>query len=166
MRILVVEDLRDAADSMAILLKLWGYRPAIAYDGEHACELATALRPDVVLLDIGLPGMDGCEVARRLRQLPQTANSLLVAISGYGREADVQRCKEAGIDRHFLKPVEPGELQRLLANTGKVRCERQSIALLTVSSTQSSPLPEPRLNWVSSNSQVGSRFFPGPRRGI
>jgi two-component system CheB/CheR fusion protein len=115
LRILVVEDMHDSADSMALLLKLWGYQSAIAYDGERAVESATRFCPDVVLLDVGLPGMDGCELARRLRQLPEMAKVLLVAVSGYGREADVQRCKEAGIDRHFLKPVDPVELHELLA---------------------------------------------------
>jgi two-component system CheB/CheR fusion protein len=121
LRILVVEDLHDSANSMAILLKLWGYQSAIAYDGEFACELATTFRPDVVLLDIGLPGMDGYEVARQLRQLPGMATALLVAITGYGREADVQRGKEAGIYSHFLKPVDPDRLKQLLTTAPKRR---------------------------------------------
>ncbi len=114
MRILVVEDLRDSADSTAILLKHWGYQSGIVYDGARACEVAATFRPDVVLLDIGLPGMDGYEVARQLRRLPGMDTTFLVAITGYGQEADVQRCKEAGIDRHFLKPVNPDELKQLL----------------------------------------------------
>jgi CheY-like chemotaxis protein len=118
---LVVEDLRDSADSMAILLKHWGYQSEIVYDGERACEVAATFHPEVVLLDIGLPGMDGCELAQRLRQLPETANRLLVAISGFGREADIQRCKEAGIDRHFLKPADPDELKQLLAKAEERR---------------------------------------------
>lgn len=121
LRILVVEDLHDSAHSMAILLKLWGYQSAIAYDGEFACELALSFRPDVVLLDIGLPGMDGYEVARRLRQLPEMATALLVAITGYGRDADVQRGKEAGIDYYFLKPTDPDQLRQLLATAEKRR---------------------------------------------
>jgi CheY-like chemotaxis protein len=114
LRILVVEDLPDSADSMAILLQLWGYQSAVVYDGERALEVAAAFRPAVVFLDIGLPGIDGCEVARQLRRLPEMGTTLLFAITGYGREADVQRCKEAGIDRYFLKPVDPLELRQEL----------------------------------------------------
>ena len=128
MRILVVEDLQDAANSMAILLKVWGYQSSVAYDGEFACELATTFRPDVVLLDIDLPGIDGCEVARRLRQLPEMAHTFLVAISGYGQQVDVERCKEAGIDRHFLKPVDPLELQQLLARAEELGEGRRQLA--------------------------------------
>ena len=114
LRILVVEDLHDSADSLALLLRLWGYEAAVAYDGPSALAMASAHSPDVVLLDIGLPGMDGCEVARQLRRLPGMNRALLFAITGYGQEADVQRCKEAGIHRHFLKPVDPAELQQVL----------------------------------------------------
>jgi two-component system CheB/CheR fusion protein len=114
LRVLVVEDLRDAADSTALLLKLWDHEPAVAYLGQHALETAVAFRPHVVLLDVDLPDLDGCEVARRLRQRPETAAAVLIAISGYGQEADVQRCKEAGIDHHFLKPMDPTDLKQLL----------------------------------------------------
>jgi CheY-like chemotaxis protein len=115
LRILVVEDLHDSADSLGLLLSLWGYQAVITYEGAGALAADSATPPDVVFLDIGLPGMDGCEVARQLRRLPGTAHSLLVAVTGHGEAADVQRCKEAGIDYHFLKPVDPAELQRLLA---------------------------------------------------
>ena len=121
MRILVVEDLHDSADSMAMLLDLWGYESAVVYDGERAVEAAETFRPHVVLLDIGLPGMNGCEVARRLRRLPGMDTTLLVAITGYGQEAEVQRCKEAGIDYHFVKPAVLDELQRLLAKVEERR---------------------------------------------
>jgi CheY-like chemotaxis protein len=118
---LVVEDLRDSADSLGLLLRLWGYEAEVTYDGEGALAAASAAPPDVVLLDIGLPGMDGYEVARRLRRLPETAKSLLVAVTGYGREDDLRRCKEAGIDDHFLKPANPTELQKLLARAEERR---------------------------------------------
>jgi CheY-like chemotaxis protein len=118
LRILVVEDVQDSAFSMALLLKLWGYQSAVAYAGEHALEISATLCPDVVFLDIGLPDMDGCEVARQLRRMPELAQTLLVAITGYGRQADIQRCKEAGIDLHFLKPVDPNELRQLLMEIG------------------------------------------------
>src|SRR5262245_20997515 len=94
LRILVVEDLRDSADSLGLLLGLWGSQAVITYDGANALAAVLATPPDVVFLDIGLPGMDGYEVARRLRQLPEMATALLVAITGYGRKTDVQRCKE------------------------------------------------------------------------
>jgi two-component system CheB/CheR fusion protein len=76
--------------------------------------MAMTLRPDVVFLDIGLPDMDGCEVARRLRRMPELTETLLVAITGYGRVADIQRCQESGIDLHFLKPVDPNQFRQLL----------------------------------------------------
>jgi CheY-like chemotaxis protein len=115
LRILVVEDSLYSAALLGLLLRLWGYQAVITYDGEKALAAALATPPDVVLLDIGLPGMDGCEVARQLRQLPGVATALLVAITGSSQEADVERCKEAGIDCHFLKPVDPAELKQLLA---------------------------------------------------
>jgi CheY-like chemotaxis protein len=100
---------------MALLLRVWGHRSAVAYTGESALEAATTFRPDVVLLDIVLPGIDGYEVAWRLRQLPGLARCRLLALTGNDNEDDVQRCKEAGIDYHFLKPVEPAVLRELLA---------------------------------------------------
>src|SRR5215831_15083407 len=94
--ILVVEQLPDAADSMASLLEQWGYKPAVVYEGKQALEIASTLCLDVVFLDINLPDMSGFEVARQLRQSPTTASSLLVAISRYGRKEDIRRCKKAG----------------------------------------------------------------------
>ena len=122
--ILVVEDSHDLADSLGRLLNFWGYKAVITYDGADALAAASATPPDVVFLDIGLPGMDGCEVARQLRRLPGTATALLVAITGYGQESEVQRCKEAGIDCHFLKPVDPSELKQMLAKTENLRSEQ------------------------------------------
>jgi two-component system CheB/CheR fusion protein len=116
LRILVVDDVQDSATIQAHLVRLWGYEATIASNGPRALELAKMCRPDVVLLDIGLPGMDGYEVARQLRLLPGMSKALLIAITGYVQEADVQRCKEAGIDCHFRKPVEPVALQQVLAN--------------------------------------------------
>ncbi len=114
LRVLVVDDNRDAADSLALLLKCWGYAPRVAYDGPAALALAAAEAPAAALLDIGLPGMDGCEVARRLRGLPATARALLIAVTGRGRDEDVRRCHEAGIDLHFIKPFDPEEIHRAL----------------------------------------------------
>ncbi len=114
LRVLVVEDMHDTAELMAYLLECWGYQSAVVYDGERAVEVALTFRPNVVFLDIGLPGIDGYEVARQLRRLPGGDKVLLVAITGYGQEADVQRCKEAGIDYHFRKPADLDQLQQLL----------------------------------------------------
>src|SRR5262249_43784767 len=92
----------------------WGYRTAVAYDGPSALALAATDPPAAVLLDIGLPGLDGYEVARRLRTQPPTAKALLIAVTGYGRENVVRLCYEAGFDLHLLKPCSPEELRRVL----------------------------------------------------
>ena len=124
LRILVVEDQHDSADPLGLLLEFWGHQVAVVYEGELALELATTFRPDVVFLDIVLPGIDGCEVARQLRQLPGLENVLLAAITGYSQETDELRCQEAGIDYYFLKPVDPAELKQLLtkAKMGQLAC--------------------------------------------
>ena len=128
LRVLVVDDCRDAADSLALLVRHWGYQAVVAYDGPAALGLALLHPPDVVFLNIGLPGMDGFEVARRLRQLPGMGQALLVAVTGYGREADVQGCWDAGIDCHFIKPVDPIELELVLAGVGRFIVEHQQRA--------------------------------------
>jgi CheY-like chemotaxis protein len=112
--VLVVDDCPTEADSVALLLKRWGYRAVLASDGPSALAAALTQPPAAVLLDIGMPGLDGYEVARRLRERPWTAGALLVALTGYGREEDVRRCWEAGFDRHLLKPCDPDELRRAL----------------------------------------------------
>jgi len=114
LRILVVDDNEDAADSAAMLLQLSGHDVRVAYSGTTALETAFAGQPHAVLLDLALPRMDGYEVARRLRQIPGLENVLLVAVSGYGREADRQRSSEAGFDAHLLKPVHPATVEALL----------------------------------------------------
>jgi CheY-like chemotaxis protein len=115
LRVLVVDDLRDSADTLAVLLQLWGHEATVAYDGRSALAVAVTQQFDVVVLDIGLPGrMDGYELARQLRRLPGMEKCLLIAITGYGQQSDVQRCQEAGIDRYFVKPVDPAELQEWL----------------------------------------------------
>ena len=114
-RVLVVDDNPDAADSLALLLRLAGQDARPAYDGPSALKLAAELRPDVVFLDIGMPGMDGYEAARRFRQMPGFADVLLVALTGWGQEEDRRRSAEAGFDRHLVKPVEPADLEGLLA---------------------------------------------------
>jgi len=113
-RVLVVDDNRDNADGLALLVNLWGHRACVAYDGPGALRLAEEHRPEVVFLDLGLPGMSGYEVARRLRQ----EAALLVAVTGCGPEQDGGRCQEAGFDLHLTKPVDPADLQPLLTRPG------------------------------------------------
>ncbi len=112
--VLVVDNDRDTTDSLAVLLRMWGFCPLVAYDGPTALAVAAAERPDVILLDIGLPGLDGYEVARRLRRQPWAAGVRLLALTGYGQEKDRQDADTAGFDRHLLKPFDPEELRQLL----------------------------------------------------
>jgi signal transduction histidine kinase len=114
-RILVVDDNKDAAESLAMLLSLSGHQVMVAHDGALALGIAAAERPEVILLDIGLPGMDGYEVCRRARQGGLT-DTLIIAMTGYGQERDRQRSKEAGFDTHTVKPVELDHLMELLAS--------------------------------------------------
>lgn len=114
-RILVVDDNLDAAEGLAMLLSLRGHEVATAYDGPSAIEQARKVQPDVVLLDIGLPRLDGFEVARRLREEHPSRPMLLVALTGYGQERDRVRAREAGFDHHLLKPVRLEMLEQLLA---------------------------------------------------
>src|SRR4051794_27474648 len=112
--VLVVDDHRDSADALAQLVALWGHRALVAYDGASALALYREHRPGVVVLDIGMPGMDGCELTSRIRRDYPGDRALVVAVTGYGREEDRRRCAEAGADRHLTKPADPGELRRLL----------------------------------------------------
>jgi CheY-like chemotaxis protein len=116
LRILVVDDNRDATETTAVLFRLWGYDVATAVDGAAALATVAREHPDVVLLDIGLPGIDGYEVARRIRAGQGTKAPVLVAVTGYGQVDDRQRSSEAGFDRHLVKPVEPAALKRLLTD--------------------------------------------------
>jgi PAS domain S-box-containing protein len=112
-RILVVDDNRDAADSLSLLLRLDGHEVTVAYDGKGALAAAPACRPDVVFLDLGMPGMDGYEVCRRLRQMPELNGVRLVALTGWGQEGDRRRSAEAGFDHHVVKPADPEDLRRV-----------------------------------------------------
>ena len=114
-RVLVVDDNEDAANSLAMILKLGGHETASVYTAVDALERAAAFRPDVVLLDIGLPGMDGYEVAQKMRELPGLRDIRLVAVTGYGRSDDRMRARDAGFDDHLTKPVEFAVLERTLA---------------------------------------------------
>ncbi len=114
-RILVVDDNRDSAESLATLLRLVGNEVKTAHDGRQALETAAAYRPDMVLLDIGLPVLNGYEVARRLRTEPSYGRAVLVALTGYGSEEDRRRSLSAGFDHHMVKPVDFDSLRTLLA---------------------------------------------------
>jgi PAS domain S-box-containing protein len=118
LRVLVVEDNVDAAESLAALLRLWGHNVHVVHDGLEAIDEAHRQHPEVVLLDIGLPGLDGYQVAKRLREDAEMDGTLLVAMTGYGQPDDRRRSREAGIHHHFVKPVEPFVLRTLLANLG------------------------------------------------
>jgi CheY-like chemotaxis protein len=102
-----------------MLFQLWGHEVECVYDGRAALDTAANFRPDAVFLDIGLPGMDGYEIAERLREIPQTNPMVLVAITGYGQDEDRRRSRDAGIDHHLVKPVAPDTLQKLLDSLGR-----------------------------------------------
>jgi CheY-like chemotaxis protein len=114
-RILVVDDNKDSADSLSIMLKIIGMDVHTAYDGLEAVEAAAAFKPDVVLLDIGLPQLNGYEAARRIREQPWGKDMVLVAVTGWGQEEDRRRSQEAGFNAHMVKPVDPAALQQILA---------------------------------------------------
>jgi two-component system CheB/CheR fusion protein len=114
-RVLLVEDNPDAADSLALLLEVLGHRVRSVYDGVTGLDAARANPPDVMLVDIGLPGMDGYEVAQLVRRDPALKNVVLVALTGYGRDEDKRRAMAAGFDYHLVKPVNPDALQGLVA---------------------------------------------------
>ena len=114
-RLLVVDDNVDAAETIATILRLSGYEADCAYDGPSALSAAQSRKPDVVVLDIGLPGMDGYEVARQLRARPAFRRLPLIAVTGYGQQNDRQKSMQAGFDEHFTKPVDPEALQQFIA---------------------------------------------------
>jgi PAS domain S-box-containing protein len=115
LRVLVVDDNVDAAESLALLLRASRHEVRTAHDGPTALQAALDYRPNVVLLDIGLPGLNGLEVAKRIRQQPALKNTVLVAMTGYGQETDRQRSREAGFDAHLVKPADFGMVQQILA---------------------------------------------------
>ena len=106
----MVDDNRDAAELLADSLRVLGHQTDVALDGVAAIDAAREFRPDVVLLDLGLPVMDGFEVAQRLRELPDSARMRIVAITGYGQDTDRRRTRAAGFDRHLVKPVDIARL--------------------------------------------------------
>jgi CheY-like chemotaxis protein len=114
-RVLVVDDNRDAAKSLAMLLKQMGHQIETAHDGLEAVEKAATFDADVILLDIGMPRLNGYEAARRIREQQPGTGVMLVALTGWGQAEDRRRTREAGFDHHLVKPVDPAQLARLLA---------------------------------------------------
>jgi CheY-like chemotaxis protein len=114
-RILVVDDNQDAAESLAMLLEISGHRVATAHGGVAALDLANTFEPEVVLLDIGMPDIDGYEVCSRLRGLPRGDAMRVLALTGWGQEADRRKAREAGFDAHLTKPVDYETLAKVIA---------------------------------------------------
>ena len=113
-KVLVVDDYEDQAQSLGMLLSILGHETRLAFDGPTALEAARAFRPDVALIDLGIPELNGYEVARRIRELPQLDGTVLVAQTGWGHKDDRTRSRDAGFDHHLIKPIDIGELQRIL----------------------------------------------------
>jgi CheY-like chemotaxis protein len=115
-RILVVDDNHDSALSQAMMLSIMGHETRTAHDGESAVTEAERFLPEVVLLDIGLPKLNGYEVAQRIREQSWGASMFLIAVTGWGQEEDRQRSTEVGLNVHMVKPVEPAALEKILAD--------------------------------------------------
>jgi two-component system CheB/CheR fusion protein len=131
LRVLVVEDHEDSADILALLLRLNGYDVEVAFDGPTTLQAVRVRLPDVVLLDIGLPKMDGWLLAKQIREQTALKRPFLVAISGYGTEADRRRSEEAGIDLHLVKPVDPLELLKLLRRFQRILLPNRAAVCLS-----------------------------------
>jgi CheY-like chemotaxis protein len=112
--VLVVDDCQDTAGTTALLIRLWGYEARVALDGPTALRLAGERTPDFVLLDLAMPRMDGCQVARRLRALPGVDGMTIIAITGYGDGDHVEQARAAGCDHCLVKPVPPEALKQIL----------------------------------------------------
>ena len=115
-RILIVDDNQDSADSLAMFLKIGGHETCLAYDGVQACEVAEELRPEVVLLDIGLPKMNGFDVCRRIREQSWSKGVVIIALTGWGQNEDRRKSIDAGFDNHMVKPVDPVALMKMLSS--------------------------------------------------
>ncbi len=115
-RILVADDNVDSASSMAMMLEFMGNEVRTAHDGAEAVEAAAAFRPDVILLDIGMPRMNGYDACRSIREQPWGRGIAIAALTGWGQEEDKRQSREAGFDHHLVKPVEPAALEKLLAS--------------------------------------------------
>jgi CheY-like chemotaxis protein len=117
-RIMIVDDNVDALEMLAMLVEGDGHEVVTARDGAAALELAASWKPDVVLLDIGMPDMDGYQIAHHMKQEPRLSRTRLIALTGYGGEEDIRKSRAAGFDHHLVKPVDHALLRQLLARTG------------------------------------------------
>jgi CheY-like chemotaxis protein len=115
LRVLIVDDDEDTTATLALLVAGWGHDVCVAHAGSAALDAARDYRPDVVLLDIGMPQLDGWEVARRMRARPEGGDTLLVAVSGFSRDSDRRHSMEAGFHCHLVKPCDPQEIRQILA---------------------------------------------------
>ena len=122
-RLLLIEDNPDIGETLSELLQLLGHQVEWANDGLRGVERALSLLPEVALIDIGLPGIDGYEVARRLRKSEPAQSMLLIALTGYGRPEDQRRSLDAGFDAHLVKPVDPDALFALIARLSAARAK-------------------------------------------
>lgn len=113
-RVLVVDDYHDGADSLVLMVRAMGAHAEAVYDGESAIKILGAFRPDVVLLDIAMPGLSGHEIARAIRETPGFERVCLIAVSGWGSEADRQKSADSGFDAHLVKPLDLSALESLL----------------------------------------------------
>jgi two-component system OmpR family response regulator len=133
LRVLVADDNRDAADTLGVLLRMWGYQVRVAYDGAQALQVLDEYRPDCLFLDIGMPLVDGYAVARRVRQQPELRGVKLVALTAYSDEEHLRRVWEAGFNNYLPKPADPSEVKRMLEMLAEVKhLAEQNLAMLRV----------------------------------
>ena len=126
LHVLVVDDNKDAADSLCMLLRLWGYDCRVAYDGAAGLRAACDYQPDCLLLDIAMPGLDGFGLARAVRAQPGLERAKLIALTAYSDEEYVRSSREAGFDLHLVKPTDPFEIKRLTDMLSKLEPETQN----------------------------------------
>jgi two-component system OmpR family response regulator len=131
LRILCVDDHRDAADTLGVVLHVFGYEPRVCYDGESALKVAEEFHPDVILLDLCMPGMSGDELGRRLRSQPWAEKIPIVALSALGDDDARRRTAEAGFDLHLVKPTAPDDLARFLTDLVILRGNAANANLMT-----------------------------------
>jgi CheY-like chemotaxis protein len=126
LRVMVVDDNRDAADSLGMLLEFLGAEVKVVHDGAAALDQLAAFRPSLVLTDLGMPGLDGYEVARRIRERSTGVEVMLIALTGWGQEEDRRRSRDAGFDDHLIKPAEIDTLQALLLSVADRENKRRA----------------------------------------
>ena len=115
-RVLIVDDNRDSADTLSVLLQIWGHETRKAYDGESVVQHALAFEPEVVLLDLGLPRLDGFGVARKIREFQKLMTVKIAAVTGFTTTSDIAKCRDAGFDEHFAKPIASDRLHAYLSH--------------------------------------------------